>query len=168
MLTAWARKYVASDGVETFRAYYRDPDGRTRSAGTFSSTRAALRAANREEGKVGDGTWLDPKFGKITFRDFVENVWFPSRHLEATTSVAYRSNLGKHFLPAFGERPMAKISPSTIQEWVTKAVENGLSPRSTKKYHVMLHSIFKRAVRDQGLCKVGRGACRGGDTRGVV
>jgi len=148
-LTAWARKYVASDGVETFRAYYRDPDGRTRSAGTFSSTRAALRAANREEGKVGDGTWLDPKFGKITFRDFVENVWFPSRHLEATTSVAYRSNLDKHFLPAFGERPMAKISPSTIQEWVTKAVENGLSPRSTKKYHVMLHSIFKRAVRDR-------------------
>jgi len=146
---AWARKHVAADGTESFRGYYRDPDGRTRSAGTFTSTRAAMRAANKEQGKVGDGTWLDPVLGKITFRDFVENVWFPSRHLEATTAVAYRSNLDKHFLPAFGNRPIGKILPSTIQEWVTTAVAGGLSPRSVKKYHVMLSSIFKRAVRDR-------------------
>ena len=146
---AWARRHVAADGTESFRGYYRDPDGRTRSAGTFTSTRAAMRAANKEQGKVGDGTWLDPVLGKITFGDFVENVWFPSRHLEATTAVAYRSNLDKHFLPAFGNRPIGKILPSTIQEWVTTAVAGGLSPRSVKKYHVMLSSIFKRAVRDR-------------------
>jgi len=146
---AWARRYVAADGTETFRAYYRDPDGRTRSAGTFPSTRAATRAANKQQVKVGDGTWLDPVLGKITFREFVETVWFPSRHLEATTAVAYRSNLDKHFLPAFGDRPMAKIAPSTIQEWVTTAVGAGLSARSAKKYHVLLHSIFRRAVRDR-------------------
>ena len=146
---AWARRHVAADGTESFRGYYRDPDGRTRSAGTFTSTRAAMRAANKEQGKVGDGTWLDPVLGKITFADFVENVWFPSRHLEATTAVAYRSNLDKHFLPAFGNRPLGKILPSTIQEWVTTAVAGGLSPRSVKKYHVMLSSIFKRAVRDR-------------------
>lgn len=146
---AWARRHVAADGTESFRGYYRDPDGRTRSAGTFTSTRAAMRAANKEQGKVGDGTWLDPVLGKITFADFVENVWFPSRHLEATTAVAYRSNLDKHFLPAFGNRPIGKILPSTIQEWVTTAVAGGLSPRSVKKYHVMLSSIFKRAVRDR-------------------
>jgi len=146
---AWARRHVAADGTESFRGYYRDPDGRTRSAGTFTSTRAAMRAANKEQGKVGDGTWLDPVLGKITFGDFVENVWFPSRHLEATTAVAYRSNLDKHFLPAFGNRPLGKILPSTIQEWVTTAVAGGLSPRSVKKYHVMLSSIFKRAVRDR-------------------
>jgi len=64
---AWARRHVAADGTESFRGYYRDPDGRTRSAGTFTSTRAAMRAANKEQGKVGDGTWLDPVLGKITF-----------------------------------------------------------------------------------------------------
>ena len=146
---AWARKYVAADGSETFRAYYRDPDGRTRSAGTFPSTRAAMRAANREQGKVGDGSWLDPVLGRITFRDYVETIWFPSRQIEPTTRVAYRSNLDKHFLPAFGDRAMTKILPSTVQEWVTKAVESGLSPQSVKKYHVMLSSIFSRAVRDR-------------------
>ena len=44
---------------------------------------------------------------------------------------------------------MARILPSLVQEWVTKASAEGLSPRSVRKYHVMLHSIFARAVRDQ-------------------
>jgi integrase len=146
---AWARKRTTADGTATFRGYYRDPDGRTRSAGSFPSSRAAMRAAAREQSKVSDGTWLDPALGKITFRDFVETVWFPSRHLEPTTRVAYRSYLDRHFLPAFGTRPIARVLPSTVQEWVTKAVEDGLSPQSVVKYHVMLHSIFKRAVRDR-------------------
>ena len=39
--------------------------------------------------------------------------------------------------------------PSTVQAWVTQAVAGGLSPRSVGKYHVMLHGIFRRAVRDR-------------------
>ena len=41
------------------------------------------------------------------------------------------------------------ILPSTVQAWVTQAVASGLSPRSVGKYHVMLHSVFKRALRDR-------------------
>jgi integrase len=44
---------------------------------------------------------------------------------------------------------MRSIMPSTVQAWVTAAVASGLSPRSVVKYHVMLHSVFKRAVRDR-------------------
>jgi len=36
-----------------------------------------------------------------------------------------------------------------VQQWVRQAVDNGLSPRSVAKYHVMLHSVFARAVRDR-------------------
>jgi len=35
--------------------------------------------------------------------------------------------------------PLARIAPSTVQEWVSMAVEQGLSPRSMTKYHVMLN-----------------------------
>lgn len=38
-----------------------------------------------------------------------------------------------------------------IQDWVTCAHGEGLSPRSIKKYHVFLSSIFRRAVRDRIL-----------------
>jgi len=44
---------------------------------------------------------------------------------------------------------MRTILPSTVQAWVTVAAGSGLSPRSVVKYHVMLHSVFKRAVRDR-------------------
>ena len=44
---------------------------------------------------------------------------------------------------------MGQILPSEVQHWVTTATSNGLSPRSLRKYHTMLHSIFKRALRDQ-------------------
>ena len=146
---AWARRRTTDAGEERFTGYYRDPTGRTRSAGRYPSRRAALRAAGRREHQVADGSWLDASLGTVTFRDYVEQVWLPSRHIEASTFAAYRSNLDRHFLPAFGNRPMARILPSTIQDWVTSAVAAGLSPRSVRKYHVMLRSIFQRAVRDR-------------------
>jgi integrase len=58
-------------------------------------------------------------------------------------------HLDKHFLPFFGQMAMAEILPSTIQSWVTQVTNDGLSPRSVVKYHVMLHGVFKRAVRDR-------------------
>jgi integrase len=44
---------------------------------------------------------------------------------------------------------MARILPSNVQESVTMATAQRLAPRSVRKYHVMLHSIFQGAVRDQ-------------------
>jgi integrase len=136
-------------GTPSFTGVYEGPDGSRRSAGTFPSRRAALRAAQREEQAVREGRWRDRSLGEITFEAYVENSWFPSKHLEATTRAAYRSYLDRHFLPFFGSRSMGRILPSLVQEWVTKTTAEGLSPRSVRKYHVMLHSIFERAVRDQ-------------------
>lgn len=146
---AWSRVRVASDGQRRHTGYYRDPEGKTRSAGTFPSQRAALRAAQRCDARVEDGSWLNRQAGRITFRRYVEEVWWPSRHLEASTKAGYRSYLDKHFLPFFGDLSMAAILPSTVQSWVTQVSAGGLSPRSIVKYHVMLHSVFKRAVRDR-------------------
>ena len=145
---AWVVRRDGPRGT-TFKGVYRDPDGNQRSAGTFPSRRAAERAARREEAKVLDGNWYDATRGAITFSDYVHTVWLPSRHIEASTLASYQSYLHKHFLPFFGIRPMAKILPSHIQEWVTTASTNGLSPASIRKYHMMLHSIFRRAVRDR-------------------
>src|SRR5215212_11348517 len=51
-LVVWIKERVTDDGDKRFVACYRDPEGRQRSAGTYSSRRAAVRAANREEAKV--------------------------------------------------------------------------------------------------------------------
>jgi len=73
----------------------------------------------------------------------------PSRHIEASTKAGYPSYLSRHFYPYFGNRPMGNILPSHVQEWVTSAAANGLSAASIRKYHMMLHSVFRRAVRDR-------------------
>jgi integrase len=147
---AWVVERQGSRGT-TFRGCFRGPEGEQRSAGTYNSRREALRTANREEQKVLSGTWYDAALGQVTFRSFVEDEWFPNKHLEITTRAAYKSYLNKQFFPAFGDRQLNRISPSVIQEWVTKAKQEGLSPRSIKKYHVFLSSIFRRAVQDRVL-----------------
>ena len=154
---AWVKERNTDDGDKRFVACYRDPEGRQRSAGTYSSRRAAERAGNREEAKVREGSWHDHSRGQVTFADYVETVWLPSKHVETSTLAAYRSYLDKHFIPTFGRRPMGKILPSEIQRWVTTASAtdpatgdgNGLSAASVRKYHTMLHSIFERALRDR-------------------
>ncbi len=142
------RKRNRSDGIH-YTALYRDATDRQRSAGTFNSRREAERAARQAESSLEMGTWIDRVSGRTTFEEYVENVWWPSRHLEVSTRAGYRSYLDKHFLPHFGGMAIADILPSTVQGWVTQAVSGGLSPRSVMKYHVMLHGIFKRAVRDR-------------------
>jgi len=147
---AWVSERSGARGTR-YAGIYRDPDGNKRSAGTYSSRREALRAANREEQKVLSGSWHDGSLGQITFRDYVEQEWLPHKHVEVTTRAAYSSYLNKQFYPAFGKRALNKVSPSVVQDWVTKAHADGLSPRSIKKYHVFLSSIFRRAVRDRIL-----------------
>jgi integrase len=98
---------------------------------------------------VEEGRWRDRALGATSFATYAEETWFPSKHLELSTRQGYRSNLDRHFLPYFGHWSMAKILPSVVQGWVTKAAAEGLSPTSVRKYHTMLHSIFERAVRDQ-------------------
>jgi integrase len=144
---AWVVARKGPHGTK-FKACYRDPSGAERSAGTYPSRRAAERAGQREEQRVREGRWHDYSLGATTLREYVEKTWLPSKHIELTTRAAYHSNLDKHLLPSFGDRPIGRILPSNVQEWVTMATAQGLTPRSVQKYHVMLHSIFRRAVRD--------------------
>src|SRR5665647_441823 len=145
----WLIERPAADGRARYTAMYRDPFGRTRSAGTFGSERDAQRAAQRQDDYIVNGHWLDPAAGRITFKEYAEEIWLPSRHLEVSTRAGYVSYLRNHFVPFFGHMPLARIMPSTVQDWVNQAARNGLAPRSVTKYHVMLHSVFVRAVRDR-------------------
>ena len=71
---AWVKVRFTDDGTKRFIACYRDPEGRQRSAGTYSSHRGAERAGNREEAKVRDGSWHDHSRGQVTFAEYVQTV----------------------------------------------------------------------------------------------
>jgi hypothetical protein len=147
----WVEKRPGVGGKPRYAALYRDPSGAKRSAGTFPSKVLATKAAYSAAATIKKGTWIDTKHGKVTFIEYVEQAWWPSRHLEVSTRAAYRSNLDRHLIPYFGHYPLDAILPSTVQAWVTHALEGGLSPRSVRKYHTLQHGIFARAVRDRIL-----------------
>lgn len=86
---------------------------------------------------------------RVALQTYAKDVWWPSLHVELTTKAACRSNLETHFLPFFGDMRMANILPSHVQAWVNQSVEGHLTSRSVVKYHLVLHSILRQAVRDR-------------------
>jgi hypothetical protein len=128
-IVGWVVERPVRCGKMRFTAAYRDDHGRIRSAGTYNNEREAQHAAVRQDDKVTDGTWVDRAAGQITFREYAQDVWLPSRHLEVTTRAGYQSYLRIHFVPFFATMRLAQIRPSNVQEWVSLAAERGLSPQ---------------------------------------
>src|SRR5665647_1180075 len=122
---AWVTVRRAEDGKRRYQGRYRDASGAKRTVGTFGTDKAAMQAAVRAEIALAEGTWIDPRAGPTPF---------------------------------YGDYPLGRIMPSTFQEWANQAgnprqvqgkARKGLSARSIVKYHVLLHSIFARAVTDR-------------------
>ena len=148
-MIAHAEQRKLKNGSVRWYAIYLAPDGRRTSEGGFDTKREAERLAHRRAMEIEGGTWVDPSRTKMTFADYVDRYYWPTaRHLELTTQAAYKSNLDRHFVPTFGDLPMRRIVASVVQTWVNEASEE-LSAASVVKYHIFLHSIFKRAVIDR-------------------
>ncbi len=62
----WVVRRPDADGKLRHAAFYRDPTGTTRSAGTFSSEREARAAGRRAESSVEAGSWFDRTAGKVS------------------------------------------------------------------------------------------------------
>jgi integrase len=147
---AYAEKKILKGGKVVYYAVYTGPDGRRRTAGSFTNKRDAQKAADAQESTIRDGAWVDPTNTKTTFKEYVDSYYWPTTvHLEVSTRTAYRYYLDKHFLPEFGHRQLRLINPSLVQGWVNEASAGGLSARSVVKYHALLHRIFERAVIDR-------------------
>jgi len=81
-LMAWTRVRVTSDGQR--RQHRLLPRPRRRHPLRWHLLQRTRRATSRaaSEGKVEDGSWYDRHAGRVTFRAYVEESWWPSRHLE--------------------------------------------------------------------------------------
>jgi integrase len=68
------------------------------------------------------------------------------RGRKPSTLADYRSVVRAHFLPAFGDQPLERITGETIERWLAVQLREGeLSRRSLQKMVVLLNGIFRRA-----------------------
>src|SRR5437764_670739 len=144
---AYVREYRLKNDARRFAARYPGADGRHHEEKGYTSHREAERIAAKRENDAARGDWASPAAGRLTFKTYVEDSYWPTTaHLEVSTRAAYRYYLDKHFLPRLGDLAMRRISPPMIQSWVNDATAAGLSASSAVKYHAFLHKIFARAV----------------------
>ncbi len=146
----FAKERTGKDGKPRYTAVYVDLRGSERSAGTFSSRKAADRAWQKAEVDLRQGRVSDPRRGRQTFRRYVEERWLPNHMLEPTTREKYTYYLNAHILPDLGAMQLADIFPEQIREWIAKMQRDGQSAWTIQYCkNSILSSIFTTAVNDQ-------------------
>jgi len=145
----FARRRVDTDGRVRWAAIYRDLRGRIRSAGTFTTEKAADKAWQRAEFRIAEGRIGDPRRGRQSFRRYVEQEWLPNHEMEPSTRQGYTYSINKHISPYFGKMRMVEILPSHVREWVAELKGSGVTPATIKNLKNILSAIFTTALNDQ-------------------
>jgi integrase len=105
------------------------------------------------------GTYVDPRSGEITLRQFGQ-LWCDQRvDHRATTAARVRRDLAKHVYPMIGDLRIGAARRSDLQCWVHQLVStSGLAPSTVGVIVATAHAVFERAVSD-GL--IARNPCKG-------
>jgi integrase len=100
--------------------------------------------ADARRGRLGGTTRTGATFADACadFLTYIER----DRQRKRSTLDDYRSAVRCHFLPAFGKRPLERITAAEIDRWRAGLVAEGrLSNRSINKLLTVLHGVFERA-----------------------
>lgn len=129
-----------------WRARYVDEDGREH-AKSFGRKVDAQRWLDGFTAAVVTGTYVDPKAGQISFRDYAER-WRKMQVQRPSSRAHVETMLRRHAYPALGDRCLSAIMPSDIQAWI-KGLE--LAPATVGVVHGIVSTIMKSAIRDRRI-----------------
>ena len=132
----------------TYRARYRDPAGREH-ARHFHKKAAARRWLDEVTAAVVTGQYVDPRSGRVTFRQYAEQ-WREGQVHRPSTQVYVERQLRRHAYPVLGDRPMSSIRPTDIQAWAKRMAEQ-LAPSTVGVVHGIVSGIFRAAMRDRAI-----------------
>lgn len=148
---ASVEKRVRDDGKVTWLARYRDPDGAQRKR-SFEKRGEADKFLIRVEGRILDGSYIDPARSQMTLGEWAA-PWMAGRaHLKPSTLASYTSLLATRVLPRWGTVPLARITHSGVVAWMA-AMRGEVSASRTRQAYHLLTSMLDDAVRDQRLAR---------------
>ncbi len=147
---------ITKRGDGQWRARYRD-DARKEHAKHFERKVDAQRWLNEITASVVTGSYVDPKAGRMTFREYAE-TWRLMQVHRPSSQAHYEHILKRHAYPTLGSKPLTSILPSDIQAWVKRlgaedkaAKRKALAPSTIGVLHSVVSSVLKSAVRDRRL-----------------
>lgn len=126
-----------------WRARYRDPAGHQR-AKHFETKREARAFLASTESAIDTRRWIDPKHGRVTFRDFV-NDWQSRQIWESSTVTSFEGTIRQF---PYADRPLDQIRRSHIETWI-KEQSQTLAASTIHTRFVHVRQVFTAAVNDK-------------------
>lgn len=114
---------------------------------TFASKDAAQAHVAAMEVSVRGGNYVDPKDGKVTFREFAERWRADQLHHRPRTAEQAESRLRLHVYPAIGSMPIANVRRPQVQACVNE-MSKTLAPATVEVAYGYMATVFKSAVLD--------------------
>lgn len=114
----------------------------------FSSKRVAERALRQMLTSVDREEYVDPT--TITVREYLE-AWLPTMRLRPSTMSVYRVQLTAYVLPRIGSVRLQQLTPDRLDALYIELEREGgkrgqgLSAKTVRNVHVMLHRALARA-----------------------
>lgn len=93
------------------------------------------------------GTFMKP--GKTTLAEYLGR-WlqdYAKPNLSPRGFERYESIARVHLLPSLGNIPLTQLRPEHLQKHYTLKLNDGLSPRSVRYHHVVLHKALQTAIK---------------------
>jgi len=133
----------------------RTPDGHPYKK-TFRTRREADTFEANELADRSRGTWLDPRYAKLTFGK-VAVEWLTSNPAKRPSTRALEDSIIRvHLLPTLETRRLGSIRPREVQDLVTTWTEHA-KPRTVRRQYGVLRTVFRYAVEQDYIA---RSPCR--------
>ena len=153
---AWLQRLERKAGVR-WRVYWRDPAGKTHGK-TFERRRDAEAFGQVMEQWKREGTYLDPRRGRVTLAAFVEEEFLTRSDLGETTKANYAGVWQRYVRPVLGQRRLDSITRVDVKDLVREVGGRGAGDATIEMTVRFLSSVLGRAVDDE---RVVRNAARG-------
>src|SRR5205807_9665062 len=96
---------------------------------TFARRAAADRRRHEIEDSKNRGEWIDPAQGKILLADWIKKYQANNtRNLRRSSQAVEEACLRTHVVPHLGNRQVASIRFTDVQEWVATLSNAGKAP----------------------------------------
>lgn len=129
-------RYLDPEGNEKSRMF---PDKCKKQADDFL---LEVESSKRE------GKYVDPRAGRIKFRQQAEN-WIKGQSPDLATREILRSRLKSQIYPHFGELPINAVKASTVRDWLGVLDDKKYSQNYRTVLFTALSSIMDSAVEDK-------------------
>lgn len=133
----WEARYTVGHDPATGKQVQKSIYGKTQ-----AEVSRKLRQVCRE---VDEGTYKEPV--KYTVKDWAE-IWLNdySTSLKPLTAKQYRSYINNHIIVKIGAVRLTQLDAPTIQHFYNQLVKDGLSPKTVKNIHGILHIMLETAA----------------------